>query len=247
MMTKEFDRRALFGASAAAIAAWPKGGFAASLVKEDTWTPSEMLILSAAKRGNLSTIARLVNQGSSLGTKGEGNITFLQWALAVEHRRAFETLLRAGADASQIGRYDKTVIHNAAAVPQAYWLKKLLDHGADPNSLDNVTLSAPIFDALQAERVAQFTMLLTRGANVRLADRTGNTALHVAAQINEPWRALDLLRAGADPLARNAQNQTFQRYLFMTKSHLLNRQARDGMAAVRSWLNQNNIPSELNP
>ena len=30
----------------------------------------------------------------------------------------------------------------------------------------------------------------------------GNTPLHVAGQINEPQRALDLLNAGADPMAR---------------------------------------------
>ena len=87
-------------------------------------------------------------------------------------------------------------------------------------------------------------MLLAAGVNLGRADRTGNTPLHVAAQINDPGRVLALLKAGAPANARNKQGQTFQRYLFMTREGLLSAEARTARRAVVTWLRQNGIPVE---
>ncbi|MBL0021700.1 MAG: hypothetical protein IPP23_05000 [Sphingomonadales bacterium] len=78
--------------------------------------------------------------------------------------------------------------------------------------------------------------MLDAGAQPNLTDGVGNSALHVAALINEPWHVLAILKAGADPELRNAQGQTFQRYLFMTPDKLLNKKTREGMVAVVEWL-----------
>ena len=102
----------------------------------------------------------------------------------------------------------------------------------------------PLRAALMGERGEQFRALLAAGADPDLADRLGNTPLHVAGQINEPERALDLLNAGADPMARNAQGVTFQRYLFMTRAALLNAETRRSREAVEAWLTTHQIPLE---
>ena len=83
-----------------------------------------------------------------------------------------------------------------------------------------------------------------RYRRVDMADRMGNTPLHVTGQINEPARALDLLNAGADPMARNAQGVTFQRYLFMTRAALLNAETRRQREAVEAWLKAHGIAIE---
>jgi uncharacterized protein len=202
-------------------------------------------LLRLASRGNLGLLRDYIDQGALLSTTTLANETLLQRALKLEDERAFVTLLRAGSNASQIGEHDVTVIHDAAQVPTARWLEMLLENGADPNARDGRTTATPIFSALMADRVKQFKLLLALGADVHLANRTGNSPLHVAAQINQPWRALDLLRAGADPLAHNAQGASFQRYLFMTKESLLNAEARGGRQAVRAWLVENGITLEI--
>jgi ankyrin repeat protein len=143
----------------------------------------------------------------------------------------------------------ETILHLAARHEDAGWLKILLAARADPNTANLphdeyplIGTSRPLGAALMAGRDRQFRMLIDAGADVKAADRTGNTPLHLAAQINQPWQALALLKAGADPAARNAQGQRFDRYLFMTPDHLLTRHNRDGRRAVRAWLAAQGIP-----
>lgn len=90
--------------------------------------------------------------------------------------------------------------------------------------------------ALVFERDAQIDLLLAAGVDLNLTDRTGNTALHVAAQINDPGKVLRLLKAGAPVDVLNAQRQTFRRYLYMTRPELLHRDAAEDLARVTDWL-----------
>ena len=83
-----------------------------------------------------------------------------------------------------------------------------------------------------------FDHLMTLGMDFFSTTRSAQ----LAAQINQPRHVLALLQAGADPNARNAQGQTFQRYLWMTKEQLLNEQTRKGRKAVVKFLQRNGIP-----
>lgn len=121
------------------------------------------------------------------------------------------------------------------------WEPEMLD------AIDPESGRTPLMTALIAERAKHFRTLLKAGAKPDLTDGVGNSALHVAAQINEPWHVLAMLEAGANPSLRNAQGQTFQRYLFMTPEKLLNAKTRKGMDAVRQWLAAHNIALEDSP
>jgi ankyrin repeat protein len=105
----------------------------------------------------------------------------------------------------------------------------------------------PLMTALIWEKHKHFRKLLSFGADPDLTDLVGNSALHIAAQINEPGLVLELLEAGADPLIRNQQQQTFQRYLFMADVKVLSARTRNDRAAVLAWLRKNEIPLELSP
>jgi hypothetical protein len=118
------------------------------------------------------------------------------------------------------------------------WDREALD------AIDPESGRTPLMTALIAEKPKLFRILLESGAQPNLTDGVGNSALHVAAQINEPWHVLAMLKAGANPRLRNAQGQTFQRYLFMTPDKLLNSKTRDGMTAVINWLVANGIEVE---
>jgi uncharacterized protein len=208
------------------------------------FSDAQARVFRAASWGNVDEVRRRASPGDLLSTTTASNETLLQRALKLRNRTALVTLLRAGANASQIGEFDNTVIHNGATYRDPKWLKLLLDNGADPNARDGNTDATPIMSAIMYDKIAQFKMLLAGGADLRLGNRTGNTPLHIAAQVNDFDRALDLLRAGADPRALNAQRATFQRYAFMTSEAVLNERASAGRQAVRAWLIQNGIALE---
>lgn len=177
--------------------------------------------------------------------------TLLQRAMGMRDKRAFGLLLKAGADPSQHHSPNESVVHLAARHEDPNWLRLLLKAGANPDTINLpqedfplISNALPLGVALISGRDRQFEMLLKSGANVKLADRTGNTALHLAAQINQPWHVLALLKTGADPLARNTQGQSFQPYLFMTKEELLTKHNRTGRNAVRAYLKSANISIE---
>lgn len=208
--------------------------------------PAVARLAEAAARGDRRRVAELA-PGVNLAAQGDDGVTLLQWALLNKSADGMEALLDAGADPNQVGLDGDTVVHLAAMADDSRYLALLLARGADPNVAHGETRATPLRDALIGEREPQFRALLAAGADPNRADRMGNTPLHVAGQINEPARALDLLNAGADPAARNLQNATFQRYLFMTRVSLLNAETRRDREAVQAWLTARGIDVEDKP
>src|SRR3546814_15885147 len=64
----------------------------------------------------------------------------------------------------------------------------------------------------------------------------GNSLLHVAAQVNDADRILQLLELGADPSATNSRGDTFQASLFSGSDARLNAAGRKSRQQVRDWL-----------
>jgi hypothetical protein len=205
--------------------------------------PAALALADAIAEGNLDQVRRLAPV-TDLSVRGDRRVTLLQWALLQRQPEAMQALIDAGADLAQPGLDGDTVLHTAAQAVDSAYLHGLLAAGADPNAANADTGATPIRNALMAGAVESFHALLAAGADPGRPDRAGNTPLHVAGQINEPARALDLLHAGADPRARNAQGATFQRYLFMTRSVLLNADTRGQRERVEAWLAANGIPLE---
>lgn len=213
--------------------------------------PATALLADAIARDDSVAVAILATEGpifssrADLASRGDHGITLLQWAIFHGSFAAMKALLDAGADVLQAGMDGDTVIHTAAKADSPRYLEALLAHSADQRETANVAHAVngagPLVSALMTEREPQFRMLLQAGADPNRADRLGNTPLHVAGQINEPARALDLLRAGADPIARNRQQVTFQRYLFMSRDALLNSETRREREAVRTWLREHDV------
>jgi len=144
----------------------------------------------------------------------------------------------AGIPSGREGSRDAGAAHlhavTRAGTPSA--LARLLKHGTDPDAREPDTLRTPLETAILAGRDDQVSTLLKAGANPDLTDSVGNTALHFAAQTNQPWVALALLKVGARPDIRNAQGKTFLTYLFLMRDDLLSNDAREGKRAVTGWL-----------
>ncbi len=206
--------------------------------------PATALLADAVKAGDTARIKELIAGGGNPNAQGEKGITLLQWAMLNQSRAGFDALLAAGADPARGNDDGTTAVHLAAMADTDRYLRTLLDKGASPDTPNTVTGATPLMSALMAERADNADLLLKTGAKVAAADRQGNTALHLAAKINETGRVLQLLEAGADPNAKNAQGATFQRYLFMTPEASLNSTSKRERGQVRAWLEQHNIAVE---
>jgi ankyrin repeat protein len=83
-------------------------------------------------------------------------------------------------------------------------VSQLIAAGADPNTKlpdgSSVLIAAAAFRSTKAAIV-----LVESGAEVKVADRRGNTPLHTAAQLGDFELVKNLLAKGADPNARNAK------------------------------------------
>ncbi|MGH8079910.1 MAG: ankyrin repeat domain-containing protein [Lysobacter sp.] len=205
--------------------------------------PAVAELADAVVAGDRADIRRLA-VGVDLSARGDKNVTLLEWAVFNQSPQGLAALLELGADPALPGIDGSTVVHLAAMAKDPEYLEILLAHGADPDTPHSVTGATPLSAALMGERPLQFKRLLIAGADPNRADRMGNTALHVAGKINQPDRALELLKAGADANARNAQNVGFQRYAFMTPPSLLNARTRADREALENWMRQHGIALE---
>ncbi len=208
--------------------------------------PAAAAIAEALVEGDIGKV-RALAATADLAAIGDKRVTLLQWALFTRSLDGVQVLLDAGADPTQPGMDGDTAVHFACMLEEPQFLEAVLAHGADPNAANAETGAAPLRAALMTEREEQFRMLLAAGANPDHADDMGNTPLHIAGLINEPQRALDLLKAGADPMRRNAQDVTFQRYLFMTRPDLLDADTSEAWEAVLTWLLEHDIPLDTAP
>jgi uncharacterized protein len=220
-----------------------------SLKKSPVFSPLAQEVFNAALRGNEYESRKLIPRCTDFisTTAADDGTTLLRWALEKKSKRAFALLLRLGADPEQTTQDGDTVIHDAARHQDPAWLKLLLDQRFDVNVRNLQSGTVPLSRALIARRDKQFEMLLEAGADPNIADNTGNTALHVAAQINKPWHVYKLLTNlayPADPFIINAQGQTFQHYLFMAKDENTNKRTREGRQLVLDYLWIKDIPIE---
>jgi len=201
-------------------------------------------LAEAAAEGNGARVRELIAAGADPNVRGAKGVTPLQWALYHRSPDGLKALLSAGADPAVGSDDGMTVVHLAAMANDPRLLRALLEQGVDPNLPNTVTRASPLASALMGEREENFEALLAAGAKPDQADRTGNTPLHEAAKVNEFGHALTLLKAGASPNARNVQGASFQRFMFMTPSKLLNARTRDEREAVVAWLREHQIPIE---
>ena len=89
----------------------------------------------------------------------------------------------------------------ALAFEDTEQLRQLLKRGANPNKPEELSLMTPL---MAAETLSVTWTLLEAGADPRIRDRTGKTALHYAPNMREAASIIPLLvRAGADVNAKS--------------------------------------------
>lgn len=206
--------------------------------------PGAARLAAAVAKDDATEVGALIKTGASANSVGDKGTSLLQWALLNQSKGGFRALIAAGANPAHADEAGDTVMHYAAKANDPSYLDILLEHRVDPNLGNAVTGVTPLMSALLGERHEQFRKLLAAGANPGLADRMGNTAVHVAAKINESQHVLEMLEAGADPAARNRQGATFQAYLNMTPVDVLSKEARLERERLHTWMKARRVPLE---
>ena len=169
-------------------------------------------LADAAVGGDRETITRAAGQCTDLNARGDRGVTVLHWAFLHRAEAGMQELVRLGVDPSTGDDVGNTVMHYAAACDVPALLDALLAAGVSPEVRHARTHETPLFTAIMHDREPQFQALLAAGADVNAADANENRPIHVAAKVNDVVRVERLLEAGADPLVRNYQGVTFQRY-----------------------------------
>ncbi|HTM03714.1 MAG TPA: ankyrin repeat domain-containing protein [Vicinamibacterales bacterium] len=162
-------------------------------------------LIDAVKRQDVAAVRQLLSrpdlkrQASSLSvndTQSDG-FTALHWAVLRDNAQLVDLLLKAGADAKAITRYNVTPLYLAANNGNAAIIGRLLDAGADPNgtAYEGQTM---LMTAALAGKADAVRLLLTRGANVDVVEPyKGQTALMWAAAEGNTAAVDVLLEAGA--------------------------------------------------
>ena len=201
-------------------------------------------LADAVAADDADAVQTLVRQGADPNARGDKGVNLLQIAMLAQAKDALKTLLDNGADPNAPGLGGATAVHGAAIADDPEYLEIVLARRGDPDARHGETQATPLAGATGPRTDAQFRMLLAAGATPGLTDRTGNTPLHKAAMINAGDHVLALLEAGADPGARNAQDATFQQYLFKTPADRLNDTARANRQKIVAWLEAHDVALE---
>lgn len=205
--------------------------------------PAIVPLAEAVARGDLDRI-RALAPTTDLSAHGDENVTLLEWAIWNQKPAALAALLEAGADAGALGMDQETVAHMAAMVNDPEYLRVLIAHRA-PVDIPRPGLHwSPVFRAVEARRDAQFDMLVAAGADLDRIDSMGDSLLHLAANINDADRVLQLLEAGADPRRTNHSGATFQATFFAGSDARLNAKGKAGRLKVHEWLAAHGVPQQ---
>ncbi len=162
---------------------------------------------AAANRGDAELIRLLAEAGARVGQSADSGFTPLHCAVWKGRTDAVRALLEAGADAAATGLRSGTPLHLAANFGHVGIAEQLLAAGADPNAAEP-SGRTPLHKAAATGHAEVARLLVDAGAEP-LADKRGDTPLHVAAwSIPCPGILEALRQAGVDVDAQNEDGAT---------------------------------------
>lgn len=252
-------------------------------------TEGETALMTASRTGRVDAVKVLLSHGADVNARetwhGE---TALMWAVSQKHPEAARELIAKGADVNARSTFNKWERQNSAE-PREKWLPLgglsplefaarqgcaacipvLVEAGADLNAVD-ADLITPLISALINGHYDAAGVLIEKGTNVNLADRTGRTALYAAVddhtmpasnrpspkEIDNELTSLDIVKAllakGADVNAPLKQQQPYRTKLdrgddtmLTTGTTPLLRAAKAGDVAVMKLLMEKHADAKL--
>jgi ankyrin repeat protein len=165
-------------------------------------------LILAAQNGNIHLIPDLIRLGADLNATDVNGDTALNHAAQFHQPAAMRLLLEAGADASIRDKWKQTPLISAASYHNRPAVRLLLERGAD-TEIATPHGGTPLNYAAGWGDLPIIHALLRKGANANSAAAAdGATPLISSAQHLHVQAAAALLRAGANPAARDKAGRT---------------------------------------
>ncbi len=158
------------------------------------------LLASAAGKGQLDKVDRMVEEGVDVNATGTQNATPLFWSM--RSLSGFTKLLELGANPNVIFLDGGSVMHWAARAEDEAYLEVALLHGGNPNLVAGAFKRTPLFEAIGSE-ARSIELLLDAGADINARSDNGDTAVMVAAGRGRFDTVYLLLTRGASYSATN--------------------------------------------
>jgi hypothetical protein len=114
--------------------------------------------------------------GAPLEQRGYNMMSLLDWAVECEDKAAFEALIAAGFDLDAPGLWDNPPVVNSATEKRLWFLRRLLDAGANPDAMGNtkpaLAEAMSDLDAINSgsDTRAAFNLLRERGASLNFPE-----------------------------------------------------------------------------
>jgi len=160
--------------------------------------------------GSAVQVKQALDAGVRPNAHDSQGMTALMSAASFNRRDIAGLLLDRGADLEARDMFGFTaLIHTAQATPEPETISFLLQRGAKVNAKSNTGLTALMVAANNDHTDPKVvSLLLAAGADVNAADNDGFTPLIWAAISSTPDMVSALLKAGADPRARERLHGT---------------------------------------
>ena len=161
-------------------------------------------LFAAVRQGDVKFLKEHLDQ-PSLGARDRRGATLLMHAAAFGNVEILKLLLDAGADVNARNDFDATALLWGARDPEKSWL--LIERGANVNARSKQGRTPLMLASLRPGGSETVALMLEKGADPKVKDGRGDTALGLAATIGEVETMRLLLAKGADPAAANNKGE----------------------------------------
>lgn len=159
----------------------------------------------AVGQGAFYNVKWLLSKGANPHTVNQAGENLFLTAVGTGNVKLLKFLVALGVDPHHVDKQNSTALHVAAAFTYSEeTVTYLLQMGFDPNAATTEG-TTPI---MLANNSRIFDTLLKHGANLHARDIKGRTALHYAAIEERPGVYSDMIKAGADPAAKDNDGMT---------------------------------------
>lgn len=164
--------------------------------------PNRRPLLLAAYAGLPKMLGLLLYHGAALETVDDEGLSALHWATMENHLETARFLLSRGAEVDRFGSDERSALHLAVISDQLPMTELLLENGADVNMPEGTSGHTPLMLAAKSSSVEIVHLLLSHGANPKLCDRNGLTALDLA-RMNDHREITTLLEENINQITTN--------------------------------------------